>query len=663
MGATDFCTCSRAEFVCGYTDQKYTDAVGFGFNVRWLETKHGAMLKINSESISASLNQHSHNYTKLSSLPTQDELQTFISSLSHAVQVLGDDTAVRVNKMETEILRRLDLVEAAMKTSSTACVTSTVIQQLKATLDNTQKSHQSNVALQSSARLPLTITFPQVRISTRDSLLLFRRLLIEVETILQMCCAWFCILLDGFVLALPQMLLILRTLHRLPKAISLILHDNMSFEDALGRFHSLQYQQFRHWAVFESLLRCSFASLPGSRMVMRGHFVLTPEGAPTITLTAFNYAEYVKPGFIFKMSMTMKKLILEKKKCPRGCAGEVETTSPLETHCRSCGLRYLSGIVQLTSVEKDSTAQAGDENQAQTTGLQQGQVTEIPESNLVKRVINTAGDRNDAAAADLTLEEDLEERQYELEVMQYLSRIHIEGIERIEQPSGIAIDAVSIEHADLSTSSTDKGPCDRSSVLPPPPSPQPKTDLAPEDRIGCALAGRLELVSILGNGSFGVVDVLTNISYTVKALPKDGLDTRQQRFQRREVSLHHQASQHPNVTTLLRILDGPECTFMVMEFCPEGDLLSNITEQGRFAGDDLLAKHAFLQILDAVQYCHSIGIYHRDLRPENILVTDHGHTVKLADFAMATTDSMISDFGCGSKFYMSPGIFFIFPLS
>ncbi|KAL2436531.1 Negative regulator of sexual conjugation and meiosis [Exophiala dermatitidis] len=196
-------------------------------------------------------------------------------------------------------------------------------------------------------------------------------------------------------------------------------------------------------------------------------------------------------------------------------------------------------------------------------------------------------------------------------------------------------------------------------MLPTPPaSPQLATSLAPEDRLGCVLAGRLELVSILGVGAYGVVyqavDILTNITYAVKALPKAGLDPRARRFQRREIALHHQASQHPNVVSLLRILDSPDCTFVVIEYCPEGDLFSNITEQGRFVGDDQLAKHAFLQILDAVQFCHSVGIYHRDLKPENILVTDQGRTVKLADFGLATTDAITSDFGCGSTFYMSP---------
>lgn len=192
----------------------------------------------------------------------------------------------------------------------------------------------------------------------------------------------------------------------------------------------------------------------------------------------------------------------------------------------------------------------------------------------------------------------------------------------------------------------------------PPPSPPLLRTCAPEERLGLLLANRLELTSILGVGAYGVVysaiDIHTHIPYAVKALNKIGLDPRQRKFQEREIKLHHLASRHPNVVSLVRIMDSVDCTFVVIEFCPEGDLFSNITERGLFVGNDPLAKRAFLQILDAVDYCHYLGIYHRDLKPENILVTDGGMNVKLADFGLATTDYLTSDFGCGSTFYMSP---------
>jgi len=196
-------------------------------------------------------------------------------------------------------------------------------------------------------------------------------------------------------------------------------------------------------------------------------------------------------------------------------------------------------------------------------------------------------------------------------------------------------------------------------MLPTPPaSPTFNAICAPEDRLGQILAGRLQLTGILGVGAYGVVytavDLQTNIPYAVKALNKIGLEPRQRKFQQREIQLHYQASVHPNVVSLVKIMEASDCTFVVIEYCPEGDLFSNITEQGKYIGNDFMARRVFLQLLDAVEYCHSIGIYHRDLKPENILVTDQGMTVKLADFGLATTDRITSDYGCGSTFYMSP---------
>jgi serine/threonine protein kinase len=197
-------------------------------------------------------------------------------------------------------------------------------------------------------------------------------------------------------------------------------------------------------------------------------------------------------------------------------------------------------------------------------------------------------------------------------------------------------------------------------MLPTPPaSPKPSGSCSPEDKIGHILAGSIELTGILGIGAYGTVykarDIVTDAQYAVKALNKVGLDARQRKFQDREIQLHYAASQHPNVVSLVKMLDSAECTYVVIEYCPEGDLFSKITEEGHYVGDDFKARHVFLQILSAVQHCHSRGIYHRDLKPENVLVTDNGWTVKLADFGLATQERVTADFGCGSTFYMSPG--------
>jgi serine/threonine protein kinase len=190
--------------------------------------------------------------------------------------------------------------------------------------------------------------------------------------------------------------------------------------------------------------------------------------------------------------------------------------------------------------------------------------------------------------------------------------------------------------------------------------------VAPEARLGKFLEGQLQLTEILGTGAYGVVysavDIKSGVRYAVKCLSKfnpDGtpLERRQVAYQQREIRLHYLASAHPNVVSMLKIVDHPECIYVILEYCPEGDLFLNITERGQYVGKDELAKNVFLQILDAVEHCHKLGIYHRDLKPENILVTDQGETVKLADFGLATSDDRSEDYGCGSTFYMSPGIF------
>ncbi|ORY66010.1 Ran1-like protein kinase [Pseudomassariella vexata] len=189
------------------------------------------------------------------------------------------------------------------------------------------------------------------------------------------------------------------------------------------------------------------------------------------------------------------------------------------------------------------------------------------------------------------------------------------------------------------------------------------TPPAPEERLGKFLGESLQLIEILGTGAYGVVylavDVKSGIRYAVKTLSKfnmDGspLDRRQVAFQHQELRLHHVASAHPNVVSMLKIVDDPDCTYVVLEYCPEGDLFFNITECGQYVGKDDLTRSVFLQILDAVEYCHALGIYHRDLKPENILVSNHGETVKLADFGLATSADRSEDYGCGSTFYMSP---------
>lgn len=166
----------------------------------------------------------------------------------------------------------------------------------------------------------------------------------------------------------------------------------------------------------------------------------------------------------------------------------------------------------------------------------------------------------------------------------------------------------------------------------------------------------IKLVSVLGSGAYGVVysgiHLKTNTTVAVKLIPTSNNNTA---AYKNEIMLHSQVSSHPNILSLKRVVKGHGYVFMILDYATCGDLFSAITKNTYdIVGDNHKIKHIFLQILEAVQYCHQNGISHRDLKPENILLFNN-LKVKLADFGLATTQAVSADLGCGSSFYFSPG--------
>ena len=61
---------------------------------------------------------------------------------------------------------------------------------------------------------------------------------------------------------------------------------------------------------------------------------------------------------------------------------------------------------------------------------------------------------------------------------------------------------------------------------------------------------------------------------------------------------------------------------IIMDYAPDHDLSTQILDSLCYLGDDAIIKDVFLQLLNAMEYCYSLGIYHQDLKPENILCFD-----------------------------------------
>lgn len=167
----------------------------------------------------------------------------------------------------------------------------------------------------------------------------------------------------------------------------------------------------------------------------------------------------------------------------------------------------------------------------------------------------------------------------------------------------------------------------------------------------CIDDNNYKLLSILGVGAYGIVyqarHLKTGELYAVKLLTHSN--------KQNETEIHRLVSDHDNILKFIKRVDMGTWTFLVLEHAPHGDLFKALTHPSNpIIGNDRAIRHIFLQLLDAVQHCHTHHVAHRDLKPENILVFPEHH-IKLADFGLATTHAVSAEFGCGSSFYFSPG--------
>jgi serine/threonine protein kinase len=184
--------------------------------------------------------------------------------------------------------------------------------------------------------------------------------------------------------------------------------------------------------------------------------------------------------------------------------------------------------------------------------------------------------------------------------------------------------------------------------------------------------GRLQLLSVLGQGGFGVVykavDVLdpAHAVYAVKWL---GLPTSSSHHQvspgehaqrlaklEHEADMHARVSDHPNILTLHRTVtdDERECRWMVSDYISGGDVFDAQTQRNPFWRNDERTRSICLQLIDAVAHCHRQGVYHRDIKPENLLFSADGNTIYLSDFGCSTNKRYCTDIA-GTTEYMAPG--------
>eukprot|EP01018_Ginkgo_biloba_P023343 Gb_01155 [translate_table: standard] len=235
--------------------------------------------------------------------------------------------------------------------------------------------------------------------------------------------------------------------------------------------------------------------------------------------------------------------------------------------------------------------------------------------------------------------------------------------------------------------------------------------------------GKYEFGPVLGEGSFGKVllakHVETGQSLAIKVLSKERILKDKMTEQiKREISTM-KLVKHPNIVQLLEVMASKSKIYFVLEYVTGGELFNKIgsdlniwffkdhfpqhrravnvfplnensqfiktpppiapfdfiayAQHGKLKEDD--ARKYFQQLINAVDYCHSRGVYHRDLKhrggmssdlhsityqPENLLLDAKGN-LKISDFGLSALSQQVREDGllhttCGTPNYVAPEV-------
>jgi len=144
-----------------------------------------------------------------------------------------------------------------------------------------------------------------------------------------------------------------------------------------------------------------------------------------------------------------------------------------------------------------------------------------------------------------------------------------------------------------------------------------------------------EIIRRLGAGGSGVVylanDTLLQRPVVMKILRTGLLSAQQLRTTVLREARLASAIEHPNVCAIYEVGEADDEGFIVMQYVP-GQSLDHLIAKG--PGTPQLVLSVGIQIADGLQAAHALSIFHRDLKPQNVMLTDGG-LVKILDFGLA----------------------------
>jgi hypothetical protein len=178
--------------------------------------------------------------------------------------------------------------------------------------------------------------------------------------------------------------------------------------------------------------------------------------------------------------------------------------------------------------------------------------------------------------------------------------------------------------------------------------------------LAAALGSQYEIVRLLGRGGMGAVylarEPFLDREVAVKVLPAElASGDARERFLR-EARTAARLS-HPHIVPLHTFGQSGDLLFYVMGFVDGEPLEARLRRVGKLPADE--ARRIIDELSDALHYAHQMGVIHRDVKPDNVLIDRHTGRALLTDFGIAkqradtvtlTRTGMI----VGTPHYMSP---------
>src|SRR6266403_325111 len=176
---------------------------------------------------------------------------------------------------------------------------------------------------------------------------------------------------------------------------------------------------------------------------------------------------------------------------------------------------------------------------------------------------------------------------------------------------------------------------------------------------GRVLAGRYEILQLLGRGGMGSVykarDIELDRVVALKLIrPELAINPEILRRFKQELILARQVT-HKNVIRIFDLGQSEGIKFISMDFVEGQNLRELLLERGKFPPEQ--AARAMLQICRALEAAHAEGVIHRDLKPQNVMLSPDGR-VYVMDFGIARSAYLpgMTQTGAliGTPEYMSP---------